>query len=272
MKRSLLLCCLLPALASGANSRIDVTGGVGTIEGAAGGGLVPWALVAGHGARGEIGGSVVASRAEVDDYGLEVLGAAVAAGDRLEVSFARQWLDVEPLSTRISQDVVGVKVRVAGRLPYTRMPQIAVGAQYKRNRDFDGLPSALGGAREDDVDFYVAGTKLWFAALAGRNVLANLTLRSSRAHETGFLGFGGEREIRAEASLGLFLRDDLVLGTEWRQKPGGLPGLEESDWRDVYLAWFPVRNLSVTAAWLDLGDVVVFDDQSGWYLSLEASL
>lgn len=270
------LCAALVLLASApvlaANARIDVTGGATGFEGAAGGGLVPWALVAGYAARGEIGGSAFATRASVDDYGLEAQGAALTWGDRLEISYARQSLDVQPLDTTIDQDVFGAKWRIAGRAPYTRLPQIALGVQYKRNRDFDFVPALVGSEDAEDVDVYLSASKLFFAAVAGRNLFTNLTLRASRAHETGFLGFAGDRELQLEGSAGLFLRDDLVVGVEYRQKPGGLDGVRESDWSDVFVAWFPVRHLSITAARLDLGDVVLFEDQTGWYLSLEASL
>ncbi|HSG88722.1 MAG TPA: DUF3034 family protein [Pseudomonadales bacterium] len=254
------------------NARIDVTGGVTGFEGAAGGGLVPWALVAGYGSRGEVGASVFGTRARLDDLDLEVAGFAVAWEDRLELSAARQRLHVEPLDTDIEQDVYGVKLRVLGRAPYTDLPQIAVGAQYKRNRDFDGVPAALGARREDGIDYYVSAGKLFFAAVAGRNLFTNATLRWSRAHETGLMGFGSERRLLVEGSVGLFVTDDLVVGAEYRQKPAGLDGFDESDWMDLFVAWFPVRHLSVTLAHLDFGDVVIFDDQRGWYLSLEASL
>src|SRR5205085_9065833 len=44
--------CALPILAGG---RILATGGVTEMEGAGGGGIVPWALIAGYGTRDEIG-------------------------------------------------------------------------------------------------------------------------------------------------------------------------------------------------------------------------
>ena len=59
---------LLPGLASASgNSRIIATGGATAVEGAAGGGLVPWALLSGYGDRGEAGavdGLVVGHGAE----------------------------------------------------------------------------------------------------------------------------------------------------------------------------------------------------------------
>ena len=45
----LLLCGLLPALAGAEQGRLLATGGATSIDGAAGGGIVPWAVLAGYG-------------------------------------------------------------------------------------------------------------------------------------------------------------------------------------------------------------------------------
>lgn len=261
----------IPSIAAGGD-RLTVTGGATGFEGQAGGGLVPWALIAGHGSDSQLGGSAFATRAELDDYRLEAFGAAAAIGDRLELSVARQALTVKPLDLTLEQDVLGAKVRLFGRAPYTRRPQVVAGLQYKRNRDFEGLPSALGAQDDSDVDLWLGASKLFFSALAGRNVLTNVTVRSTRARETGFLGFAGDRRLLIEASAGVFLSDRLLVGAEYRQKPEGLPGVQESDWSDLFVAWFPARHVSVTAARLSLDDVVIFEDQRGWYLSLELTL
>ena len=42
------------------------------------------------------------------------------------------------------------------------------------------------------MDLYIAATKLYFAALAGRNVILDATLRRTRANQFGLLGFGGD--------------------------------------------------------------------------------
>lgn len=264
---------LVAAAAAGAgNARIDVTGGATGIEGAAGGGLVPWALIAGYASAGEIGGSAFATRARVDDLELDVHGFALAFEDRVELSAARQTLHVEPLDLDLRQEVIGLKVRLAGRLPYTPMPQVSLGVQYKRNLDHDSVPASLGAERSEDFDVYLAASKLFFAALAGRNVFVNGNLRWSRAYETGLLGFGDDdRDLLLEGSAGVFLTDRLVLGAEYRQKPEGLAGFAERDWMDLFVAWFPTRHVSLTLAHVDLGDVVQFEDQQGWYLSLEGS-
>lgn len=52
-------------LAMGGSSRLLATGGVMQIEGSAGGGAVPWALIAGLGTDTQIGGSAFCTSARV---------------------------------------------------------------------------------------------------------------------------------------------------------------------------------------------------------------
>ncbi len=264
----------LAAPAAQAGSRIVATGGVTPIEGGGGGGITPWALITGYGSSGEVGVTAFATRVDVDDFRLDSLGVAVGWHDRLEISFARQALDVHPLDLTLKQDVFGLKARLAGNLLYTAMPQISVGVQHKRNRSFD-VPAALGASDDTGTDVYVSAAKLWFAALFERNVFANATLRRTEANETGLLGFdaaGEEASLVVEGSLGLFLDDRWVLGYEYRQKPDHLSTVEENDWQDLFLAYFPSKHVSVVAAWAMLDEIAGLPDQDGWYLSVQAAL
>ena len=52
-----------------------LTGGVSTIEGAAGGGLSPWVVIGSNATQGEIGGSAYLTNVGTKDYGLNVYGA-----------------------------------------------------------------------------------------------------------------------------------------------------------------------------------------------------
>jgi hypothetical protein len=49
------LLCGLPALTLADNGRLLATGGVSSLEGAAGGGITPWAVLAGYGEAGKPG-------------------------------------------------------------------------------------------------------------------------------------------------------------------------------------------------------------------------
>ena len=266
-----------------AGERLLATWGVSQVEGAGGGGLTPWATITGTGSSNQMGGSAFVTTASTQDgYRLKVAGAAVGIHDRVEVSLARWSLKLSPdviPDKSLEMSVLGVKARVFGDAVYDQdawWPQVSVGAQYKEASDTD-LIAALGARSKDGVDFYATATKVWLGAAAGFNVLGSTTLRWTRANQFGLLGFGGaaqaHRTLHLEGSLGLMLRDDLVVGGEYRSKPDnlGLAGFEEDSAYDAFLAWFPHRRLSVTAAWLDLGNIATKKNQHGFYLSGQAA-
>ncbi len=274
---AVLACATLPALAG---DRLLVTGGAQQVEGAGGGGLVPWALISGYGTRDQVGGSAFVTRVETRDYQLDSHGVAVGFFDRVELSFARQRFDagaaVPGLTLRM--DTVGAKVRVMGDAVYDQdspRPQLAVGLQHKRNRDM-AIPGAIGARRGSDTDFYVSAAKLWLAGAAGRNVFANATLRATRANQFGLLGFGGDREgsrkIVPEVSVAMLLNDGLAVGVEYRGKPDNLSAFKEDDAGDVFVAWFPNRHVAVTGAWARLGSIAGKSRQDGFYLSVQLLL
>lgn len=263
-----------------AGDRLVGTWGVTQAEGTAGGGLTPWALIAGGGSRNQVGATAYATRwRSQGGYELTAFGAAVGFYDTVELSVAR-WRfglsDTVP-GESLGMDVVGAKWRVFGDAVHDQDSpwlQVALGLQYKHNRDMT-VPTALGAKRSGDVDFYASATKVWLGGLAGRNLLANLTLRATRANQFGLLGFGGDggdsRRLEPEGSLAVLLRDDLALGVEWRRKPDLLGAFREESARDLFVAWFPSRHFSATLAWLHLGNVADKKGQQGWYLSLQAA-
>ncbi|MGI2097181.1 DUF3034 family protein [Shewanella glacialipiscicola] len=270
------LCLLLgstTALAEG--SRVVAAGGATTIEGSAGGGIVPWAVINGYGSSGEWSATAMATGVYVDDFTLKVIGASLSFDNRFELSVARQTFDLDTMGGELGQDIVGVKYKVVGELLYTAMPQITLGAQYKKVDDFT-LPQAVGARDDRGIDWYVAASKIFFDALAGRNLLLNGTVRATKANQTGLLGFGTQASndylFVLEASAAVLLTDNLALGIEYRQKPNELGFAREDDWQDVFLAWFINKHLSVVTAYSKLGSIAGFDDQQGWYVSIEGSL
>ncbi len=266
------------------HGKFIATGGVSTVEGSAGGGIVPWALIAGYGTRDSWGANAFATRVATQDYQLVSYGAAVGIGERVEVSLARQDFQGElaPLDQlRIKQDIAGIKLRVAGDAVYEQdswLPQVAIGLQYKKNKGVAGL-GALGvsnvkqlGAQSDSgTDIYIAATKILFE----HSLLLNATLRSTRANQMGLMGFGGDkggsRKLMPELSVGYLLTRKLVLGAEYRRKPHNLGADNEKAYKDLFLAWLPSRNFSLTAAYADLGTITVFNPktQRGAYLSAQ---
>jgi hypothetical protein len=277
----LVLAFLAVPAAFGGSDRLLATGGVMQIEGSAGGGAVPWALIAGLGTDTQVGGSAYCTKVHVQEFDLQSCGLAVGMLDRFEVSYARQEFDLDEIipGTAIHQDVFGVKVRVIGDAVYDQdvwLPQISIGAQYKKNRDFDFVPALLGARDDADLDVYVAATKVWLAGPFSRTWLVNGTLRSTRGNQFGILGFGGDRHnsrsLNLELSTAMFVTDSLVVGAEYRQKPDNLGSFEEQDFWDGFVAFFPTKHFSVTAAYADLGRIAMMPGQHGWYLSLQGSL
>ena len=269
----------IAAPARAGQGKLLATGGASQVEGAGGGGLVPWATLSGYGTREQHGGAVFATRVDTGDYALDVQGAAFTLGNRLELSLARQRLDLGELRRQLSlpwqslgQDIFGAKLRLSGDLIYTRAPQVSAGVQYKRLRDAT-LPLALGARDESGVDLYVSATKLFLSGPGGYQWLLNGTVRSTRANQLGLLGFGGDhksgRSLLLEGSAAVLLAPSLAVGVEYRQKPDNLGFAREDDWRDAFVAWFPNKHLSVVAAWAELGSIATLDNQRGPYLSVQ---
>ena len=272
------------------NSKLLLTGGVSTIDGAAGGGLTPWATIGGYGAAGEFGVTGHATRVRTKDYALGTYGATIGLSDRFEFSLAKQDFDtgdnLAPLGfpgLHLKMDIVGAKLRVAGDAVVdsdTWMPQIAVGALYKKTKagSFEPVLGLLG-AKDSGTDVYISATKLFLAP----GILVNGTLRATKANQNGLLGFGGTQsnsmKLQPEVSVAWLLRKNLVIGAEARAKPDnlnesilGTGALKEDDWFDVFVAWAPNKHLSITLAWVDIGKIapaVQPKRQTGTYLSAQ---
>ncbi|MBD3897509.1 DUF3034 family protein [Halomonas sp. ML-15] len=255
-----------------AGSRLLGTGGVSQIEGAAGGGLSPWAVLAGTASSGEVGLTTVGTRAWLNDYRLSVGGVGLNLHDRLELSLARQRLDLTTLGGKLEQNIAGGKLRLFGDLLYHPWGIWSLGLQHKWLEEGD-LARAIGASDTRGTDIYLSGSKLWFSAIAGRNLVTNLTLRHSAANQGGLLGYGGDQKDSAsllvEGAVGLFITPSWIIGTEYRQKPDNLSFAAEDDWQSLYSAYFFTKQVSVTAAWLELGSIAGLNDQRGGYLSLQ---
>ena len=269
-----------PALGNG---KLLLTGGVSSIDGAAGGGLSPWAVIGSYATQGELGATAFVTRASTQDYALTTYGAAIGLLDRVELSIARQEFNASVVvpGTTLQLDIVGVKLRVAGDAVLdadTLMPQVAVGAQFKHVNPGPAVGGVLDSvdAKRSGIDLYLSATKLFLA----QGVLVNGTLRATKANQNGLLGFGSADRsgysgysIKPELSLAWLLRRNLAIGAEVRFKPNNLAfagaPFEEQAWKDLFVAWAPTKNVSVTAAYVDLGNIVGHQHQTGGYVSLQ---
>lgn len=271
---SALVFSLIVAGPAVAGSKVIATGGSTSIEGAAGGGIVPWAVINGYASSGQWSVNSFTSRVGVDDFTLQNMGIGLSYDNRWELSFTRQKFNLDRLGQDLQQDVIGLKYHLAGELLYSAMPQLSIGLQYKRHRN-PALPLAVGAEKDHGTDLYFAASKVYFAAIAGRNLLLNATLRASQANQIGLLGFGSADhygyQLLFESSAAVLLRPDLAIGVEFRQKPNQLAFADEQHWRDIFVGWFINKNLSLVGGYVDLGSIAGFADQQGYYLALEAT-
>ena len=290
---------LFCASANAATGKLLLTGGVSSIDGAAGGGLTPWAVIGSNATDDEIGGSAFVTNVGTRDYGLNIAGAAVGLHDRYELSITQQDLNTRGTGTalglpglHLKQTIVGAKARVLGDAILdsdTLVPQVAVGLEYKTlgATGLDGTLNALG-AKRHGVDLYVSATKLFL----GQSLLVNGTLRATKANQNGLLGYGatlgGSQDrysLQPEFSIGYLVSKNVVIGAEYRfmrnklERAGSVAGLgnglRSEDWKDIFIAWAPNKNVSLTLAYVDLGVIVpattASRKQTGYYLSAQVA-
>lgn len=273
----------LPGLAladdAGTGGKLLLTGGVSQVEGAAGGGLTPWAVIGGYGTRDQVGANAFYTRLNLPDYHLDDAGVMVGLYNRVELSYAQQRFNTEDVGAALGlgrgftfrQDVFGVKVRLFGDAVLEQdswLPQVSVGAQYKKN-DQDAIVKFVGAKRSQGTDYYVNATKLFLA----QSLLVNATVRFTKANQIGILGFGGDKRDRyqpeLETSVAYLLSRQWAIGAEYRMKPNNLGIAKEDDWYDAFVAWAPTKHVSLTLAYADLGNIVIKDRQRGLYASVQ---
>lgn len=281
--------CLIAAVAVPTESRADnlrpggkllLTNGITSVEGASGGGLTPWAVIAGNETEDGVGLSVHATVVELKSYDVWIAGVSIGLFDRVELSYARQNFKTNEIGAALglgvdyafNQDVFGAKVKLAGDLVYgaAAIPAIAVGVQYKKNLNGDAV-RAIGAADDAGIDYYVSATKL----LLSRSVLAGVTVRATKANQIGILGFGGDKRhsysVQVEGSIAWQLSPKLAVGGEYRTKPNNLSIAREDDWYDAFVTYALNRHLTATVAYSDLGSIATVSKQRGVLFSLQAS-
>lgn len=271
----IMLCALsLSAPAAADFGRLLATGGLTTIEGAGGGGIVPWATLSSYAEEGQWGGTIAYNHANVRDYQLDVGALTLNYDNRIELSYARQNFALDSLGGELEQTIYGLKYRVMGDVVYGKAPQLSVGVLHKKNRNF-ALPQAVGAADDSGTDVYIAATKAWLDGPFHRTWLANVTLRATKANEMGLLGFGGDKDndysLVAEASVGMFVNRHWIVGVEYRQKPDHLNFAREQDWHDVFVGWFPTKRVAFALAYTNLKTIAGAPEQTGLYGSVQVT-
>jgi hypothetical protein len=286
--RRIAACITLLALSAGvaradeptASGKLLLTGGVSEVEGAAGGGLVPWAVIGGYGTGGQVGGNAFGTYVHTQDFALTTYGALIGVANRVEFSLARQSFDTRDAGAQLglghgftfNQDIVGVKARVLGDAVLdqdTWIPQVSLGMQFKHNEQ-GAVVEAVGARSNSGTDFYVSATKL----LLAESLLLNATVRATKANQFGLLGFGGDKSDsyrpEFEGSAAYLVTRKIALGAEYRTKPDNLSFAREQNAYDAFVAWAPNKHISLTLAYVSLGDIATFRNQHGVYVSLQA--
>jgi Protein of unknown function (DUF3034) len=284
-------CALADNIFGADEGKLPLTAGFSDLEGAGGGGLVPLAFISGYGSNTSWGANAHFTNIQLRDIHLYTYGVSAGLLDRFEVSYTRQQLDFTSTALDglgVKQDVFGLKVKLLGDAIYgqdTWLPQLAVGAQYKhndgiKNAESVGLaglinPEQLGAQAEHATDIYLAATKV----LLGESLLVNAVVRETKANQFGVLGFGGDRHrgysTKPEGTIAYLLTRKLALGAEIRTGPHNLSVDDQTNAWTIFAAWAPTRNLSLVAAYLNIGSVLapvtgVSRHQDGPYLSVQA--
>ena len=259
--------------------RLLLTQGVSSIEGAAGGGLTPWALISGYDTGNQVGGNVHDTYIKTQDYSLNTYGVALGIGNRFEFSLAKQSLDTRQAGATLglgagytlTQDIVGFKVRLFGDAVLDQdswLPQVAAGMQFKHSEN-GALLDAIGAKSHSGTDFYLSATKL----LLDQSLLFDTTLRLTKANQYGLLGFGGDNSDsyhpEFEGSLAYLISKRLAVGVEYRTKPNNLSFAREQNAYDAFAVWTVNKAISLTAAYVQLGDIATIKDQHGYYVSAQ---
>jgi Protein of unknown function (DUF3034) len=270
--------------------KLHLTAGFNDVEGAGGAGLVPLAFITGYGSSDSWGANAHFTNVHLNDFQLDAYGVAVGALDRFELSFTRHELNIDhgPLDgLGVDQDIIGLKVKLVGNALYQQdswLPQISLGAQYKKNKGIKdaasvGLagvtnPKQLGAKDDSGTDVYLSATKIFL----GQSFVVDVNLRYTKANQFGLLGFGGDKDdgysLKPEAAVAYLFTRKFAAGFEFRAKPENL-GIDTEDnaW-DAFVAWTPTRNISLVAAYVNLGPILGpvtgrTDDQTGAYLSFQ---
>jgi Protein of unknown function (DUF3034) len=297
-----MMCTLGATLAGGRTATADnlfgsdegkflLTAGFNDLEGSGGGGLVPLAFISGYGSSDSWGANAHFTDIQLKDFQLRAYGVTVGALDRVEVSYTRHEFDVTGTALDglgVSQDIVGVKVKLLGNAVYAQdswLPQLAVGAEFHKNEGIDdaaavGLagvvsPKQLGATSDHGTDYYIAVTKVFLS----EGLVVNAVLRATKANEFGLLGFGGDLKnaysYKPEGTIAYLLTRQLAVGSEVRTRPHNLSVDDETTAYTVFLGWTPTKNISLVAAYLNIGGVLgpatgVNRHQDGLYLSIQA--
>lgn len=253
------------------------------IDGQAGGGLVPWALLADR-------PSVAVTSLNTQNLGVNSVAVNGGIANRVELSYARTSANIigtalGNASNLANVDNYGVKVKLNDM---GTLPQFAVGVVNKQASGtlLDGTVVPALNNTKSGTDVYVAATKV--VNIVGTNVLLNGVIRASKANQLGVLGFGGGNAAGAktgysykpEVSAEIFAAENVIIGAEYRAEPSnGVTAtdgvLHQNSAYDLNVVYVANKNLALTAAYVNLGQVAPAlagsNRQAGMYLQAQVT-
>lgn len=255
------------------------TAGLSSLEGSSGGGIASWATIGGYGSSKGLGTAFHYTYVNLSDYQNQNIGGLIGIKNRVEISYTHNFFQTGGTGKKIGigkgyqfdLDIVGAKARLLGDLADTSLiPQVAIGVMYKHNGDKTVIHK-VGAKYTNAADVYLAATKIFSRA----HIILDTTLRLTKGNQWGILGFAGDRHDRYlpefEGSIGYLppFIPGLVVGVEYRTKPRNQNSTPESNWFDAYATYFVNKHLNVTLAYVSLGTIANYRDQTGVYASLQ---
>lgn len=163
------------------------------------------------------------------------------------------------------------------------MPAVTFGTHFKWSEgqtklddDLNGTLDNKGSDYSKGVEFTVVATKT-IKNLFPRPIIVSAGLRNGDAIHTGLFGFAGNRETTFEGSIISFLTDRLLFCAEYRQKPdlmeqvtaGGEHLVQaENDWWTLCLGYILDDNTTLTAGYVNLGNIGNHKEDGAWCMRI----
>jgi len=218
---------------------------------------------------------------------------------RLEVGYAAERMGLGDWPDAVERATGGIQVKdyvllhnlntrfmavKEGDFECPWMPAITLGSHFKWNDGLAEINRELGGECDVLGADHTFGTE--FTALASktitevlpRPVIVSGGLRNSDAIHTGFMGFAGERRTTFEGSLIYLLTDNLLIASEYRQKPDLIDQCTvgndhlvkaENDWWDICLAYIVNDHITIAGGYANFGNVLNHHEDNVWAFQLK---
>jgi len=260
------------------SGKLNLTGLIPNIDGVAGAGISHSAIIGGYGTEDQIGAAGNFSQVQLSDFKLSTQSVLVGFYNRIELSHSKSEFDTQDVGAQLGlgegytfkNQTTSLKLRLMGDAILDQdswLPQIAIGYSEKSS-DNAAVLNLIGSQSDDDSEVFVSASKLFLS----QSLLLNLNLRNTRANQNGILGFGGDKESKKEwlfeGSLAYLLNDNLALGYEYKASPDNLSFAKQEDWQDLFLLYNPSKHVSLTLAYVSLGEIALQPDQTGYYASI----